>query len=55
MVDVFTLTGSALENKGNFYASMFIALAAGCLVSYFILGFTTNIVAQVRCFSTFFH
>lgn len=46
MVDVFTLTGSALEKRGNFYASMFIVLAAGCLVSYFILGFTTNIVAQ---------
>jgi ATP-binding cassette subfamily B (MDR/TAP) protein 1 len=46
-VEVFRLTGSAMVDRGNFYASMFIALAAGCFVSYFILGYTTNWVAQV--------
>ncbi len=36
-----------MVNKGNFFASMFIVLAAGCFVSYFILGYFTNWVAQV--------
>ncbi|KAK3192192.1 hypothetical protein K4F52_001822 [Lecanicillium sp. MT-2017a] len=45
-VDIFTLTGSDMVNKGNFFASMFIVLAAGCFVSYFILGYCTNWVAQ---------
>ena len=35
-----------LEHRGNFLATMFIVLAAGCLISYFILGFATNAVAQ---------
>lgn len=46
MMDVFTLTGSAMARRGDFFATMFIALAAGCLVFYFILGYTTNVVAQ---------
>lgn len=48
MMDVFTLTGQAMEDRGSFYASMFIVLAAGCLISYFNVGYATNIVAQVR-------
>ncbi|WXC65345.1 hypothetical protein SNK03_011149 [Fusarium graminearum] len=46
VVDVFTLTGDRLRDRGNFYASMFIVLAAGLLVSYFVLGYATNTVAQ---------
>lgn len=46
MMDVFTLTGAAMARRGDFFATMFIALAAGCLVFYFILGYTTNTVAQ---------
>lgn len=46
-VQVFTLTGSTMVDRGNFYASMFIVLAAGCLVFYFILGWATNTIAQV--------
>ena len=46
MMDVFTLTGSAMARRGDFFATMFIALAAGCLVFYFILGYTTNVIAQ---------
>lgn len=37
-----------MVDKGNFYASMFIILAAGCFISYFALGYAANIVAQVR-------
>ena len=47
MMDVFTLTGDALTKRGNFFASMFIVLAAGCLVIYFVLGWAVNVVAQV--------
>ncbi|SPO03153.1 related to ABC transporter [Cephalotrichum gorgonifer] len=46
VMDVFTLTGSEMTDRGSFYASMFIVLAAGCLVIYFILGYSTNVVAQ---------
>lgn len=45
-MDVFSLTGSEMEREGNFYATMFIVLAAGCLVAYFALGYATNVVAQ---------
>ncbi|KAL2189298.1 ABC transporter [Thermothelomyces heterothallicus CBS 203.75] len=41
MMNVFTLTGDALKERGNFFASMFIVLAAGCLVVYFVLGYAT--------------
>lgn len=47
MIDVFTLTGEAMKDRGNFFASMFIVLAAGCLVFYFILGWSVNVVAAV--------
>ncbi|KAH6691445.1 multidrug resistance protein [Plectosphaerella plurivora] len=46
VMDVFTLTGDEMRREGNFYATMFIVLAAGCLVTYFDLGFATNRVAQ---------
>ncbi|KAG7142069.1 ABC multidrug transporter atrC like protein [Verticillium longisporum] len=46
VMDVFTLTGDAMRSRGSFYATMFIVLAAGCLLSYFSLGYSTNVVAQ---------
>ncbi|KAL7935562.1 P-loop containing nucleoside triphosphate hydrolase protein [Trichoderma chlorosporum] len=45
-IDVFTLTGSEMTKKGNFFAAMFIVLAAGCLIFYAVLGFATNAIAQ---------
>jgi ATP-binding cassette subfamily B (MDR/TAP) protein 1 len=48
MMDVFTLTGEAMTDRGDFFASMFIVMAAGCLVFYFIMGWAVNVVAQVR-------
>ena len=47
MMDVFTLTEEAMKERGNFFASMFIVLAAGCLVIYFVLGWSVNVIAQV--------
>ncbi|OJJ64782.1 hypothetical protein ASPSYDRAFT_141151 [Aspergillus sydowii CBS 593.65] len=46
VVEVFQLTGDAMLDRGDFYASMFIVLAAGCLVSYFAIGYATNVVAH---------
>lgn len=46
-VDVFTIMDqSRITERGDFFASMFIVLAAGCLISYFTVGYATNIVAQ---------
>ena len=47
MMDVFTLTGDAMTERGEFFASMFIVIAAGCLVCYFGMGWAVNVVAQV--------
>lgn len=46
-IDVFKLSGSAMQQKGNFFALMFLAIACGCLVIYFIIGYASNVVAQV--------
>lgn len=46
VVDVFTLTGETMIRRGDFFASMFIVIAAGCLVGYGLLGHCANIVAQ---------
>ena len=47
IMDVFTLTGDAMTDRGDFFASMFIVMAAGCLVFYFVMGWAVNAIAQV--------
>ena len=47
IMDVFTLQGQAMIDRGNFFATMFIVMAAGCWVAYFLLGYSTNVIAQV--------
>jgi ATP-binding cassette subfamily B (MDR/TAP) protein 1 len=47
MVDVFTLVPSEMINRGNFFAGMYVVLAGACLISYFLLGYGTNVIAQV--------
>ncbi|KAG5936524.1 hypothetical protein E4U53_000210 [Claviceps sorghi] len=44
--EVFRLKGAEMVDRGNFYAAMFIILAAGSFVSYFALGYAANIVSQ---------
>lgn len=46
VMDVFQLTGDEQRSKGNFYAAMFIVMAAGCFIFYFLLGWCTNTIAQ---------
>lgn len=46
VMDVFEYQGAKMRKEGNFYASMFIVMAAGCLIAYFLLGYSTNTVAQ---------
>ncbi|KAL1880539.1 hypothetical protein VTK73DRAFT_5552 [Phialemonium thermophilum] len=45
-ISVFELTGSAMESRGNFFALMFLVTGCGCLVVYFAMGWTSNVVAQ---------
>ncbi|ROT38993.1 P-loop containing nucleoside triphosphate hydrolase protein [Sodiomyces alkalinus F11] len=45
-MEVFAMTGSEMIREGEFYATMFIVLAAGCFIAYFSLGYASNIVAQ---------
>jgi ATP-binding cassette subfamily B (MDR/TAP) protein 1 len=47
LLDVFTLQGSQMTKRANFFALMFFILALGVLVCYFVLGWTTNLIAQV--------
>ncbi|RYP67207.1 hypothetical protein DL771_007369 [Monosporascus sp. 5C6A] len=46
MVQVFTLPGDEMITRGDFFAAMFVAMAGGCLISYFILGYGSNTIAQ---------
>ncbi|KAH6893210.1 P-loop containing nucleoside triphosphate hydrolase protein [Thelonectria olida] len=46
VMDVFQLTGDKQRSKGNFFAAMFIVMAAGCFIFYFLLGWCTNTIAQ---------
>ncbi|OLN82134.1 Leptomycin B resistance protein pmd1-like protein 7 [Colletotrichum chlorophyti] len=46
LVDVFTLPGSEMISKGNFYSLMFFVLALGVLVCYATMGWATNVIAQ---------
>lgn len=48
VMDVFALTGQEMVDRGNFFASMFIVLAAGLFVAYFLLGWWCNIISQVK-------
>ncbi|KAF2010805.1 P-loop containing nucleoside triphosphate hydrolase protein [Aaosphaeria arxii CBS 175.79] len=46
LLDVFTMPISEMTTRSNFLALMFFVLALGVLVCYFIMGWTTNVVAQ---------
>jgi ATP-binding cassette subfamily B (MDR/TAP) protein 1 len=46
VVGVFNLPQTQMIDRGDFFSSMFLVLAAGCLVSYFTLGYSTNNIAQ---------
>ncbi|GAP87976.1 putative ABC transporter [Rosellinia necatrix] len=46
IIEVFELTGPALESRGNFFALMFLVLGLGALVAYFIIGWSSNVIAQ---------
>ncbi|KAG7286286.1 hypothetical protein NEMBOFW57_008594 [Staphylotrichum longicolle] len=44
IMDVFS--GPDMVSRGNFVALMFFVLALGCFGVYFVLGWTTNVIAQ---------
>jgi ATP-binding cassette, subfamily B (MDR/TAP), member 1 len=43
---VFTLPPHEGQPKADFYSLMFFVIALGCLVAYFIIGITCNIIGQ---------
>ncbi|CAG7979770.1 unnamed protein product [Penicillium salamii] len=45
-IDVFNYTGQEMVKKGNFFALMFLVLGLGSLVVYFLVGWSSNTVAQ---------
>ena len=47
MVQVFTLPKDEMVTQGDFFAAMFVALAGAALISYYIMGWGTNTLAQV--------
>ena len=51
IMDVFT--SPDMVSRGNFISLMFFFLALGCLVVYFVLGWTSNVIAQVSLISLF--
>lgn len=47
-IEVFKFTGARMQEKGNFFALMFLVLGLGSLFVYFVIGWSSNVVAQVR-------
>ncbi|CAG7945048.1 unnamed protein product [Penicillium olsonii] len=45
-IEVFELTGSAMQKRGNFFALMFFVIGLGAFVVYFVIGWTAGIVAH---------
>lgn len=46
-IEVFKFTGTRMQEKGNFFALMFFVLGLGSFVVYFVVGWSSNVVAQV--------
>jgi ATP-binding cassette subfamily B (MDR/TAP) protein 1 len=46
-IGVFNTTGADMESQGSFFALIFLAMAFGALIVYFVIGWTANVVAQV--------
>lgn len=46
-IEVFQFSGSEMQERGNFFALMFFVLGLGSFVVYFVMGWSSNIVAQV--------
>lgn len=48
-IEVFKFTGDEMQKKGSFIALMFLVLAIGSFFAYFVVGWSSNAVAQVSC------
>lgn len=49
-IEVFKFTGAKMQEKGNFFALMFLVLALGSFIVYFVIGWSSNVIAQVGGF-----
>ncbi|KAK3695875.1 P-loop containing nucleoside triphosphate hydrolase protein [Podospora appendiculata] len=45
-MDTFALTGSAMTERGDFFALMFFVVAIGNLLAYAAMGWLTNVISQ---------
>lgn len=46
-IEVLRLSGAKMHGRGNFFALMFLVLGLGSFVVYFVVGWSSNAVAQV--------
>ncbi|RKK98516.1 Leptomycin B resistance protein pmd1 [Fusarium oxysporum] len=46
VLDVFS--SPDMVSRGNFISLMFLVIAIGCLIGYFLLGWSSNMIAQIR-------
>ena len=53
-IEVFRFTGAKMQSKGSFFALMFFVLGLGSFVVYFVVGWSSNIIAQVRAPSHYY-
>lgn len=49
-IEVFKFRGDEMQKKANFIALMFLVLAIGVLFTYFIVGWSSNLVGQVSLY-----
>jgi ATP-binding cassette subfamily B (MDR/TAP) protein 1 len=47
IMEAFALTGDEMTERANFYSLMFFVLALGNLFAYALLGYFSNVMAQV--------
>lgn len=46
-IEVFQFTGAEMREQGNFFALMLFVLGLGSFVVYFVVEWSSNVVAQV--------
>jgi hypothetical protein len=47
LINTFTLSGSELVKRGNFWALMFFIEAIGVFIAYFVLGWAGHLISVV--------
>lgn len=48
LMNVFTLDRAGMRDRGDFFSLMFFVVAIVVLIVYFVLGWASNMISQVR-------